>query len=700
MSSLATAPDRASEPAGATPASRDRRLGVSVDATLAAVLGAAFAVIVFVASGGVDLGPNTWVQIALLAVGGGVIVAAALLGAARLPAYAAAAVALFAALAALSYLSIAWSVQPDTSWKEANRTLSYLAAFAAAAILARLAPRRWPAVLGAVGAMTVVVGGYALLTKVFPATLNASDTAGRLRVPFGYWNAIGLLAALGLPVCLWAGTRPATGRVLRSLTVPALALLITTLALSYSRGALLAAVIGLGVWFVFVPLRLRATALLALGALGAAIATGWALKHHAITHAGASLPARTAAGHDFGIILLVVLIVSALAGFVATRAMDRVVLPDHVRRRIGTALIILVALVPVAAIAGAAASSRGLTGQVSHVWSTLTSTRSTVGNGPDRLAALSNTRPLYWSEGLKVGEHAPLAGVGAGGFGTARTRYNAGTQPAHAHSYLIETFADLGLIGLAVSLALLTTWALAVKRTLSDAPRDADQAAERTGLITLLAVVIIFGVSSLIDWTWFIPGVAVPALVCAGWLAGRGPLTQTAAAEAPRAGPVPRRTVAPARAAAALGIVCALLIAGWFVWQPLHSSDQVNAAITAMTRGNTPMALAEARSAANSDPVDFYPLWELAAIYSAMGDPASSRAEYVKATQVQPSNALTWQQLGLFDLQAHRPQQALAELHTAVTLDRTLKQLNQQLIDQAQAQQTAASGPHAQAGSA
>ncbi len=106
---------------------------------------------------------------------------------------------------------------------------------------------------------TVVVCGYALLAKVFPATLNADDTLGRLRVPFGYWNATGLMAALGLPVCLWAGTRPATGRVLRSLTVPALALLLTTLTLSYSRGALLAAVIGLGCWFVLVPLRLRAT---------------------------------------------------------------------------------------------------------------------------------------------------------------------------------------------------------------------------------------------------------------------------------------------------------------------------------------------------------------------------------------------------------------------------------------------------------
>jgi len=110
----------------------------------------------------------------------------------------------------------------------------------------------------------VVVSGYALLAEVFPASLNASDTVGRLWVPFGYWNATGLLAALGLPVCLWAGTRPATGRVLRALTVPALAVLLTALTLSYSRGALLAAVIGVGGWIVLTPVRLRAALLLAL----------------------------------------------------------------------------------------------------------------------------------------------------------------------------------------------------------------------------------------------------------------------------------------------------------------------------------------------------------------------------------------------------------------------------------------------------
>jgi hypothetical protein len=684
VSSVATAPRRATtEPAETTPVTRIRGLGITVDAALAGLLTVAFGLVVFVATGGTDLGPNTWVQIGLLVVGVGCAVAFVLLRASQPPGHGVAALALFAALAALGYLSIAWSVQPDTSWLEADRTLSYLAAFAAAAALARLVPGRWPAVVGAVAAMTAIVCGYALLAKVFPATLNANDMLGRLRVPFGYWNATGLMAALGLPACLWAGTRPATGRVLRSLTAPALAVLLTALVLSYSRGALLAAVIGLAVWFALVPVRLRATALLGLGALAGAIATLWALTHHAITHDNPSLAARTTQGHTFGLVLLVVVILSAAAGFFAAGAMDRVALAPSLRRRIGTVLLIGVALVPVAGIAGAAASSRGLTGQVSHVWSELTSTApsSNVGNNPGRLAQLSNSRPLYWSEGLKVGEHALLAGAGAGGFDTARTRYT--TNPlevAHAHSYAIETFADFGLIGVALSLALLVAWGVAVRRTLGPARADpapdathattpAHTATERTGLITMLSIVVIFGVSSAIDWTWFIPGVTVPALACAGWLAGRGPLTQ--ASPSPTATSRPTGPLPLGRAAAAIGIAALALIVAWFVWQPLHSSDQVTAAIGALTRGDAPAALSDARGAADSDPVSVDPLWELSAIYSALGNQAASRAELVKATQLQPSNAETWQQLGSYDLQAHHPQQALPELQRALQLDRT-----------------------------
>jgi len=462
--------------------------------------------------------------------------------------------------------------------------------------------------------------------------------------------------------------------------------------LSYSRGALLAALVGIACWFALAPLRLRATLVLALGAAGGAVATAWALANHAITQDNVPLAARTAAGHHFGLVLGAALVLTAVAGLAAALGMERIRLSAQGRRRVGTALIVLIALVPVAGIAGAAASSRGLTGQISHAWSTLTSASSHVGNSAGRLGQLGNSRGLYWREGLKVGEHSPLAGVGAGGFDTARTRYSTSTlQVAHAHSFPIETFADLGVIGLAVTLSLLAAWALGCRRTLAPSPRDERHAAERAGLVTLLTVVVTFGVSSLIDWTWFVPGVAVPALVAAGWLAGRGPL-EPAGHRATRA-----VSFTPGRSAGAIGAVVLAVIAAFFVWQPLHSADSFGAAISAMTRGDAAAALTDARAAASSDPVSVDPLLEQSFIYGALQDRAAARAELVKATTLQPENPQTWTYLGSFDLQAHQPRLALAELETAHRLDLTSTAISTQL-DQARTE--ALSAPPAQTGPA
>ena len=198
-------------------------------------------------------------------------------------------------------------------------------------------------------------------------------------------------------------------------------------------------------------------------------------------------------------------------------------------RRIGATLLVLVALVPLGGVVALAASSRGLTGEISHIWSTLTNPKANVGDNAGRLVQFGNSRGEYWSEGLKVGGQSPLDGVGALAFGTARTRYAPSFKVAqNAHSYVIETYADLGLIGVGISLALLIAWGIATRRAVGSRRRWSDlpasEAAERAGLLTLLAVVIAYGVQSSIDWTWFIPGVTVPALLAAGWLAGRGAL--------------------------------------------------------------------------------------------------------------------------------------------------------------------------------
>jgi O-Antigen ligase len=680
MSSLVTAPRRAgSRSGGVTPIARVRGRSASADL----LIGLAFALVVIVVSlagsGGVDLAPNTWIQVALVALTAAVAIALLVLSPAR-PLWGGTTLLLFGGLAALTYASIGWSVQPANSWLEANRTLSYLGAFAAAAGLVRMWPGRWRAVVGGIATATTALSLYALIVKVFPATLDAGDPLGRLRAPFDYWNAVGLMAAMGIPACLWAGARRDQAPALRALTVPAIAILIPALLLSYSRGALIVAAIGTAFWFALVPLRLRGAMILAVGAAAGAAISIWALSTRSITADGVGIAARTGAGHSFGLVLLVVLGLASAAGFATAFVTDRVLLAPELRRRTGIVLIALVALLPVAGIAALAASSRGLTGEVSHVWSTLTNPNGVVGDQPGRLVQLSNSRPHYWSEALKIGEHHLLAGVGALGFSTAQGRYTSGVWNAvhahvdHAHGYPLETFADFGVVGTLLSLALLVAWAVAAARALgARKPRELatalrapppGYAAEHAGLLTLAAVVLIFGLHSLIDWTWFIPGTAVLALVAAGWLAGRGPL------EAPVGRLARRRRLsrAPVVVAIVAAVIVATLAAAWVIVQPLRSADAYDAAVIQVTRGNTAAALTDARQAQVSDPLSVDPLWLLAAIQSGAGEHVAARRELIKATSVQPSNPETWARLGCYDLGGGRSAAAQAELARSLRL--------------------------------
>ena len=664
------------------------RLHVNADVALGVALATVLALLAFVTTGGVDDGPNTWAEIVLTVVGAG-LAAAVLMYSAPARLWGGVTLLLFIALAVLTAVSIAWSVQPADSWLEANRALSYLAAFTGATALGRLFPERWAGMVGGIALLATVLCGYALLAKVFPAAFDPADQVGRISAPFGYWNASGLIAALGLPPCLWCGARREGSRALRALTAPAVAVLVSVLILSYSRSALLAAVLGLIAWYAVVPLRLRATAVLAVGSAGGAVATAWALSTRPFTHDQTWLHDRVVAGHGFGLVLVPVLILTAIAGAATVFAIDRVRLRDHARRQIGIVLIGLAALVPVGALASLATSSRGFTGEVSHIWSSLTSTHSGVGDTPGRLVELGNSRPRYWHEGIQVGEHALLAGVGAGGYATARTRYT--TDPwvvGHAHSYLFETFADLGLLGVGLSLALLVSWSLAAARAAGSplarkradrAPpeRDPARAAERLAILTLITVVVVFGIHSMIDWTWFIPGTAVPALVCAGWLAGRGPLG------APVGRLEHRRTLtgSPAVGAALVALAAGTLLAAWAIWQPLRSDDAQAAAITALTHSNARQALDDARTAASRNPLSIDPLFLLSEIYTATGDPNAAHAELVQATTLQPDNALTWETLGEYDVQHNQPLRALPVFRTAARLDRGSHRIRRELME-------------------
>jgi hypothetical protein len=637
---------------------------------LALGLAAVFVLLGFVTTGGFDgsvtvSGGNTWVEIVATLLGAAAAGALVVRGE-RLSARAWAVLLLLIGLSALTALSILWSVQPDASWQAADLAAAYLMVFVLGLVLARLVPRAWPVLVIGLGTAAVILSAYGLLAKVFPGSLAASQIQGRLQAPLGYWNATGELAAIGLLPCLWAFTRRPSSRVLAALAVPGVVILASVVVLSFSRTALVAAILAVAAWLVFVPGRLRASALLGLAAPGTAVVCLWALSHKPLITDGASLAARTADGHPFGLVLLVVVVLSVGAGLLAAFPGKLVELSEPARRRVGKLLIGGASLLPVLALVALALSSRGLTGEISSAWHSLTSVNTRVSTGASRLTQFGSTRPLYWSEGITVGEHALLRGVGALGYAVARTRYT--TSPAdvgHAHSYLVQTFADLGLLGLVTSLALGVAWLIGAGRTLAVRRRwrelEEHQRGERAGLVVLALVVGIYAVLSCTDWTYYFPAVTVPVVLAAGWLTGRGPIDRAPESGVKR----PPILARPGVAAAVTVLACLGLLAAWAIWQPLRSSQEATDALVAASRGQGSTAFNDAHAAVSSDPLALQPRFVLSSLLEAAGERAAARNELVSAIREQPQNFDSWLQLGYFDLGNHEPRRALFSLEQA-----------------------------------
>ncbi|MSW53382.1 MAG: hypothetical protein F2817_21150, partial [Actinobacteria bacterium] len=180
------------------------------------------------------------------------------------------------AVVVVTGLSITWSVSPENSWFETNRTFAYVAVLVGGAAAARLAPGRWQAPLGGVLLGTTIICTWGLLTKVFPADVPEELVFARLQDPIGYWNAVGAVAAFALVLSLWLGTRRDGYRPLNALAYPVAGVAVITLLLSYSRGGLVAAGVGIAFWLVLSPRRLHSLLILAVGLLGGGIVAIWA----------------------------------------------------------------------------------------------------------------------------------------------------------------------------------------------------------------------------------------------------------------------------------------------------------------------------------------------------------------------------------------------------------------------------------------
>jgi O-antigen ligase len=445
------------------------------------------------------------------AVAWGLVAVAAVAASRPLPRHAAgrAALAGLAALFALTLASVTWAPLAAPAYADAQRVALYLGVLVAASAVVPLAVAV-PALAAA--ATAIVLAG--LSERLVPdlVTLERSLSAGgRLAAPLGYWNAMGAVAALGLVLCAGVAGDRAAPRWLRRAAAACAPALGAALALTFSRGGLLAAAAGLAVLVAARPYRSQLRAALLVGG-AAAVAGGLAAALPAVGDLDAADGARAAQGAVLAAAIVVAAAVAAwLAGWTrgggasraerpadgdAGRAADRDARLRLPRPRVVIAGLIVLACGGVAVVAAADTAPR----------------EPRFGATPERLASLQSPRYGYWRVALETWADHPLAGAGASAFQVEWLRRR--TEPGaarDAHSLPLETAAELGLAGL---LALVVLVAGVVASGVALQRRAPGAGAAAFGALAAWAV------HAAIDWGWEMPAVSLFAVLLAGAIAG------------------------------------------------------------------------------------------------------------------------------------------------------------------------------------
>ncbi|MDE3189492.1 MAG: O-antigen ligase family protein [Acidobacteriota bacterium] len=515
-------------------------------------------------------------------------------------------------LVAWVWISIAWTSDVTQSVFEGERSLMLVAAVGAGLALAQRRPVR--PLLGGTLAGIVVACGYALATRLLPGHVGHFDPVAvyRLNTPVGYWNGLGIVAALGAVLALGFSlrARATTSRALAALALPVLLL---TLYFTYSRGAWVALAAGLVVLLALDPNRLATAAGLAALAPAPALVVYLASRSGALTRQNSTLAAARHDGHRIALVLLAVALAEAAVAL-GLRAAGRFAIPHALR--LGFAALLVAAVL---GAAGGALAHYGSPARIAHrVYHDFTAPPpKNVVNLNTRVFNLSNDgRIALWKVAWHEADANLLLGGGAGTYQRYYLQHRVTAQNVEdAHSLYLETLAELGVAGLVLLVAVLAI------------PLAAAVRFRRHRLVPFAAAAYsAYLVHAAIDWDWELAGVTLAALLCglACVLAGR-------ADGAPALGARPRGVAA----ALAVGL-SALTLVGLLGNTALESSQ------AAAARGNWRAAESHARTA-----IRFMP-WS-AAGWQALGeaqlglhDKAGARRSLGRAAAKDPRNWVVW----------------------------------------------------------
>jgi hypothetical protein len=403
------------------------------------------------------------------------------------------------ALTFWSCASYVWSADPSATVVEMQRWLMLAVATAVFAMAARI----WGSeLLGAwVALAATVVCSYALATRLLPGWLGARGVGiNRLSAPLGYWNALGALAVIGIILC--AGFAATGSSRARSWCTVATVPLATVLYFTFSRGALLGAIVGFVtlialereriVWVVK-ALVVVPPAILAVAAMNA---------FPALTSAFPSRSAEVIQGWQAATVLVVIVIVGGCAAQRWPRLTARMLASNGSRKRSVRALwasLILAGCLVVASSGGPMPLIRAL-GTVGQ-----SSPHFKHGDLNLRLLSLSdNGRSEIWRVAWQDALSHPIIGSGDGSFAKRWLALRTEPLPATAaHSLYLETLSELGMVGLTLLVALFLVPFSAARRA-----RGTPLTAPLTGAVAAFLAQAAF------DWIWDVSALTLAALAC------------------------------------------------------------------------------------------------------------------------------------------------------------------------------------------
>ncbi len=559
----------------------------------------------------------------------------------------------FAALVAWIGLSVLWSTGPDLSWVAFDVAVLYLLVMVAVGLLP-VGPRQIRLAVRGFALIVLVVSAYAFFGKVAPDVVTHAHLFARLRAPVGYWNVLAALVVMALPAYLVTASRRWRQPWVRGLAASAIVLLLLTYFFTFSRGGYVALGVALIVYFALATRRLSALVSLALPVV---FTSAVLLQVRGLSTLFATTtddPLRAVQGHQLAAWSIAALVLAGVAQVAVAFAERRWSLSPRQARVIGTVVIAVVVLVPLALGTSAMIRHGGVSWIADQYHAALTDTDYT--NSVRRLTSLGTSGRIPWfREAIRGFSQHPLAGTGAGTFGITDELYRVTTFEAkHSHSQWLNVLTELGVVGFALFLVAVCGLLVAVFRHVGRVRDDPC----RSLLAACQAAVAAFVVHLSIDWGWDMAAITLAFLLLAGVSASYvrdrrvmtaaaphapGPAASGLAPEVPAASIV--RPASPSLSVRVLATSVVLFaVVGWAL--PYFAERATISAQDQLSRGQVEAAEADARRAASLDPLSIDPLLTLADVQAQQGDPDAAAATLQRAVQLQPHNYRPYYQMG------------------------------------------------------